>query len=1107
MNTQIQYQASLIAEKYSNISNFFIEALDICSGKNFVDILNNLIPNVGKIVGEVADSTGEAFGIVKFALSIIQKVGSIKETKDIGYLLCNLAYQKALKKTVEESYDKFNFTLEKEDVQKLQNTLRLMKKYDFDLKSFDFDSVLSHSFIIHADAVTSTFLLDIGVNQYETRRIINDTHSNYFSCFRELLASHRNKAQFSDFIESIKNKKDEEKARILLKEHADYQKWLFEEKPLFEEKEFSLNDIYVQMKCNNINPSSSIEWDADLGHKVFSYIENDEFNQPIIIEGTAGSGKSSFTLWLCAELIERGYRPIRIPFKLIEFDPNKKFFDDEDIYKILAKTINFKDAERYGKDWPQVNVDLFCGGKIFNERIPNKKINISPYVIILDGWDELTLSAQKSFTEFLNGLYKTFINHNNNIIRLILTGRPSNLINTNCKILANKPPILDIKQLNANLLKELFEKLNIFNKLDSEIINKIINDYEYNRNQTYEILGLPLLVFIVHELLSDPNNQMDYKKLFSNKAILYKQLADLTCENAGKRKQIKKEELDAHIYGESLRNLLQKTAKIISLKGSELVSYDDLSILLKDDELDIAEEDISKIIISYYFKGGHHNAGCEFVHKSFREYFCAEALMNCFDEYYREIQDLGNATSKKVYLKNNIAADFKEDTPIFKLSRSLSEIICLRAVTNEVFEFFVGLLDIELSKKNIESKHFGPIIRDGLIQIWEWWLKEIPVKYDIDVNDELKNPLLLNIIEPYLSLNVSKLALTITNLDSFLGSGILKFCVLIHKVLLQKAGINSLEKEELKFIENSEKRNFQTSVTLNNQRAYAFMPIGLEERSANHSALIQKNFINRILNTKSIANLELLCCDLRGVDLSYLTLDNINLTGSTFKNAVLKGVNFINLIAKNTNFNNADMFMANLESSDFDGATLKKVNLVNANLNETILTNTNLDEALLTGVYAENVDFSSASIQDIDFERANLKNANLNNTNISNSNLKYANLNGARLSDATLIKADLTRSDLSNSNTHQAILKNANFNMAKLVNANFLDANMTNCCFVGADLSGADLRRTNLNFNNIKNSDFKNAKTTGTKFSKVNFSEVKNITLAQRNQAIIRNVN
>lgn len=90
----------------------------------------------------------------------------------------------------------------------MQNTLRSTKEYDFDLKSFDFDSVLSHSFILHTDSVTSTFLLDIGANQYQARMIINDIHFNYFSCFKELLATHKNKTQFGDFIESIENKKD-----------------------------------------------------------------------------------------------------------------------------------------------------------------------------------------------------------------------------------------------------------------------------------------------------------------------------------------------------------------------------------------------------------------------------------------------------------------------------------------------------------------------------------------------------------------------------------------------------------------------------------------------------------------------------------------------------------------------------------------------------------------------------------------------------------------------------------------------------------------------------------------------------------------------------------
>lgn len=79
--------------------------------------------------------------------------------------------------------------------------------------------------------------------------------------------------------------------------------------------------------------------------------------------------------------------------------------------------------------------------------------------------------------------------------------------------------------------------------------------------------------------------------------------------------------------GDDLRKLLWATAAAMSVFGDESISHDELERRLKDtDELRglvekvSAENWLSSLLISFYFKGGVMELGCEFSHKSFREY-------------------------------------------------------------------------------------------------------------------------------------------------------------------------------------------------------------------------------------------------------------------------------------------------------------------------------------------------------------------------------------------------------------------------------------------------------------------------------------------------------
>ena len=42
---------------------------------------------------------------------------------------------------------------------------------------------------------------------------------------------------------------------------------------------------------------------------------------------------------------------------------------------------------------------------------------------------------------------------------------------------------------------------------------------------------------------------------------------------------------------------------------------------------------LTRLMISFYFKGGQPEQGCEFAHKSFREYLFAECIVETLKEY------------------------------------------------------------------------------------------------------------------------------------------------------------------------------------------------------------------------------------------------------------------------------------------------------------------------------------------------------------------------------------------------------------------------------------------------------------------------------------------
>ena len=125
---------------------------------------------------------------------------------------------------------------------------------------------------------------------------------------------------------------DEKRAHIALATHAEYQREQYETAPVFRFEPFALKDVYVETECGVLDwqeirdkaprrethEAEVLDRDFDpfdekyggrhnLVETVMGFIRDETFHEPIVLQGDAGAGKSSFTIRLSAELLKEGF--------------------------------------------------------------------------------------------------------------------------------------------------------------------------------------------------------------------------------------------------------------------------------------------------------------------------------------------------------------------------------------------------------------------------------------------------------------------------------------------------------------------------------------------------------------------------------------------------------------------------------------------------------------------------------------------------------------------------------------------------------------------------------------------------------------------------------
>ena len=540
--------------------------------------------------------------------------------------------------------------------------------------------------------------------------------------------------------------------------------WQFNDAPVWGREPFALRDVYVETECGRLawsamaqtsgaTPNSSFDpfVDSDetggrhnLVETTIELISDPDFRELIIVQGTPGCGKSAFTLRLANVLVATGLRPILIRFR----DLRLSTFDRVD--ELL------EDALRIGpvNEEPPRPTQQIITKNALNRTAKMNGAEIGELVFILDGWDEVSLTGSASYQaqleKWLPRIREFFVERPGHPVRVVMTGRPSAHVRSS-GILKRPTQILTLRHMSPAALRgfanAIGERVNHPSaplqsswRLDVSSLEAVFERYERWFSSASEggkkiggmdVIGTPLLAFLTFRTLADWKG--DPAKLIDEPTALYQALIDITVEHAGKGRD-ERVEGSVHRGGARLRHLLHKVASIITVLGREAVSFTELDYRLEDDELfkDWYSSDglrgavteatrksaLHELVVNFYFKGGNTGIGCEFLHKSFREYLHAEAVVAL-------LKDLSEGKFGELECPQvKSGQDFAKGTPQYKASRRLSCLLAPQRLSDEVRAHLFWLLVKEIRAETPRWVW----LRDLLLDVYVWWAEGVHLR-------------------------------------------------------------------------------------------------------------------------------------------------------------------------------------------------------------------------------------------------------------------------------------------------------------------------------------------------------------------------------------------
>lgn len=718
------------------------------------------------------------------------------------------------------------------------------------------------------------------------------------------------------------------------------------EEPVWSQEGLTLDKSYVDLECGSLTWGDITEsvrkgegfaldpFDelsaprTDLLSAALDWLEKENLPEFLVIQGSPGAGKSSFTLRLAVEMTELGYQPVRVRLRDLGLGTNPI----AEIGKIL--NVRYEELEA---------------------ALEEDKTRV---VLILDGWDELTLVGNENLTDrvgtFLESIRAEVLVRWQGRVPVILTGRPTKAVTTERNMTQNTR-ILTIYRFSPLQLRQYLVKLDaIYSKVSkiSPDLDIILHRYEddWKLSQgvpssqvsgTTDVIGWPLLAHVAYRLMlaCDPSR---LTSLIGNRTMLLRCLTEYYCiHSRNPSDDPAGSELRSRLGAYELRSLVQETAIALTVQGTECISQEELEYWLRSPDTDrnvkLTSVDADVFLINYLFKSGVEYLGCEFIHKSLREFSFAEGVVD-------NLKRLANRSNTKGrYVERNFITEAR--LPI--LSRQW--------LGREIWAHIEGQITWEICRES--PKYEDPSvfqrkekalgidawcrIRDTLAEVWHDWVlyntQLPPLKSDLEFGDVLKG------------------VRTIDNAvaDARFGAALFRLCALVHSVvamtIIEAGGLmNSPENVwgELGVIVTESPH--QTRLRdLPDRRLRFFSPCQSEEElepsalraavariNAHYSHLEEELPERADLSFIVLTKAPLERFSFQYCNLSYSNLAESNLSGANLRGANLSGACFSKADLSRANLSMADLPYASFRQANLEGASLKSCDIEAADFRE-----------------------------------------------------------------------------------------------------------------------------------------------------------------------------
>lgn len=986
--------------KIKSVAEFLSDIVEACEDNDWLAKLSEICPWWLSLAGESASA---AVPPIKFIATLFSKLGEIKDPDRLAYLAFTTAYQRSVEKAL-KAVGQPSVKVSK-TAWKPQKDIELPGE-GMSFAAYSLKDPLNHAFIRQADQLLHEALKAAGYDENECRRVHNEVAMRFPGALTALLTHPSTRDKFAAVAEALRFE-NMERVNAAWRDHFEYQRYQYEDKRVFGEEPFTLSDVYVETECGilkwqeiqegkltdtthkpEIMPDGRSKldpFDLRIGGRnemlgaVMNLIGDKSFKDAIVIQGPAGSGKSAFTLRLCVELLSRGLKPIRIRFRDLPMNNVGNILD------ALPEAVRFWDPEERPNELPQAKPEeLFANQTLFDQSVDFNGCAICPWVLIIDGWDEVSIGVEKGFAirvnEILGQIRDKFINRGNHpLVRVVLTGRPSEAV-SGSNFMAKETRLLTIRPLDpAKLtgfvcrLAHYFSDSSDPDKAHPARFEPVLQDYEnayahlLEKNREFitqqgdamEVLGLPLLAHLAVRLMVRwPES--DLRALVNNPTTLYRHLTDLTCLKGGRYGE---DVFEPTLPSTELRRLLHETAAAMTVFGRDHIPYDELDNRLSalDEQLlervqeATKDNPLTSLMIGFFFKGGHKELGAEFLHKSFREYLFAECIVEALKTYGRDAPE--DMPERDVFWK-----DFAPYDKRFDLSRRLSRLLAPQWITSEVAGHLHELIKWESERAHgqqdgikvgqptdILSLNDWKTVRDGLADLWDWWgegthLRQQP-KYQGKKIMEWEKPYVTELLQWAMPLVPDKDQAQFpprpTTMDAHLGDGLCRLAALVHHYVAVPPGIEpKWEDLEAQSSAEHKTRRYQSLGLIGGAIQVRFKPSGDKSRY----------FMNYVARINSGGWRPQYYFPI-GLFLKSVDFSDVASEACVFGSTSLEGAKF-----SHARIIDAVFWGADLRYSDFTGAEIRRATFEHANL-------------------------SDAKLNDMrGLEEANFQNANLKNT-------------------------------------------------------------------------------------------------------------------------------